>query len=128
MNLLPTCLIDRHGTKRWYLNGELHREDGPAIEFADGEKQWYINGHIHRLDGAAIIWGDGSKEWWVDGQLHRLDGPAIIRWDKTTEWWINDNPVTDIITNWAKENDIDLYNLSEDDKRLIRLVWFDYGK
>ena len=29
----------------WYnLNGELHREDGPAIEFADGDKSWYING------------------------------------------------------------------------------------
>ena len=24
--------------------GELHREDGPAIELADGTKSWYING------------------------------------------------------------------------------------
>jgi hypothetical protein len=30
-------------TKHWYLNGELHREDGPAIEFADGSKRWFLN-------------------------------------------------------------------------------------
>lgn len=23
---------------------QLHREDGPAVEFANGEKFWYING------------------------------------------------------------------------------------
>lgn len=25
-----------YGTKRWYLDGKLHREDGPAIEYVDG--------------------------------------------------------------------------------------------
>jgi hypothetical protein len=24
------------------LNGNLHREDGPAIEWADGTKYWYL--------------------------------------------------------------------------------------
>ena len=28
----------------WYLNGKLHREDGPAVEFSDGIKLWYLNG------------------------------------------------------------------------------------
>jgi len=32
------------GSKRWYLNGKLHREDGPAIEWNDGDKRWYLNG------------------------------------------------------------------------------------
>lgn len=33
------------GAKEWYLNGELHREDGPAVEYAGwGAKRWYING------------------------------------------------------------------------------------
>jgi hypothetical protein len=29
-----------------YVNdaGQLHREDGPAIEYADGYKQYYLNG------------------------------------------------------------------------------------
>jgi hypothetical protein len=26
------------------LNGELHREDGPAAEWADGSKAWWLNG------------------------------------------------------------------------------------
>ncbi len=25
-------------------NGQLHREDDPAIEFTNGNKEWYING------------------------------------------------------------------------------------
>ena len=29
----------------WYnLEGQLHREDGPACEYANGIKEWYING------------------------------------------------------------------------------------
>jgi len=39
----PICEVDEYGTKYWYLNGELHREDGPAAEYADGSKYWYVN-------------------------------------------------------------------------------------
>jgi len=35
---------DANGSKHWYLNGELHRMDGPAVEFANGSKRWYVNG------------------------------------------------------------------------------------
>ena len=31
------------GTKKWYLHGELHREDAPAVEYADGSKEWYLH-------------------------------------------------------------------------------------
>ena len=32
-------------TKIWRnSNGQYHRTDGPAVEFADGSKVWYING------------------------------------------------------------------------------------
>ena len=52
----------------WYnLEGKLHREDGPAIEWADGRKSWWINGQLHRVDGPAVEWVDGSKEWWING-------------------------------------------------------------
>ncbi len=30
---------DANGTKRWYLNGRLHRDGGPAIEHPDGTKE-----------------------------------------------------------------------------------------
>ena len=28
------------GTKEWYFNDQLHRVDGPAVEYSD----WYLNG------------------------------------------------------------------------------------
>ena len=59
------------------LNGRLHREDGPAIEFVYGKKEWYRDGKLHREDGPAIEFADGSKKWYRDGELHREDGPAI---------------------------------------------------
>ena len=36
--------VDDRGTKFWFLNGEYHREDGPAIEYRDGTKYWFLNG------------------------------------------------------------------------------------
>ena len=37
--------IDKSGTKIWRNSrGQCHREDGPALEFANGKKYWYING------------------------------------------------------------------------------------
>ena len=39
-----TVKVFEDGTKEWYLNGERHREDGPAIEYDDGHKEWYLNG------------------------------------------------------------------------------------
>ena len=38
-----TVRIYNGGTKFWQLNGKLHREDGPAFEWADGAKQWWMN-------------------------------------------------------------------------------------
>ena len=44
-----TCKIEvkvhSNGIKYWYQNGQLHRVDGPAIEYSDGSKKWYIEGN-----------------------------------------------------------------------------------
>ena len=37
-------VVYANGTKWWYLNDQLHREDGPAVEGVSGGKQWYLNG------------------------------------------------------------------------------------
>lgn len=66
---------------------KVHRDDGPAIEYADGSKQWFKNGEIHRLDGPAIEYADGSKQWFKDGFFHRTDGPAVELADGTKEWY-----------------------------------------
>ena len=42
------CITHRDGTKEWWFNGELHREDGPAIECRNGTtKIWYLNNKRH---------------------------------------------------------------------------------
>lgn len=58
----------------WYRFGKIHREDGPAIELADGSKKWFCDGKPHREDGPAVERADGSKEYWLDGEF--LDGGA----------------------------------------------------
>lgn len=60
--------VDEDGIQRWYQNGQLHREDGPAIIWANGDKHWYKNGKCHRKDGPAIIREDGSLEWYKNGK------------------------------------------------------------
>ena len=83
------------GTKRWYLNGERHREDGPAVERCSGSKEWWVNGKRHREDGPAVEWSDGYKEWWINGERHREDGPAVEGSIRTKRWWINGKQVTE---------------------------------
>ena len=64
------------GTKHWRnKHGELHREDGPAVEWFDGDVEYYINGKFHRTDGPAVEWASRTR-YYINGKLHRLDGPA----------------------------------------------------
>ena len=58
---------DGSGSNFWYLNDKLHREDGPAIEWANGIKFWYLNDKRHREDGPAIEYADGDKSWYLNG-------------------------------------------------------------
>jgi hypothetical protein len=55
------------GTKCWYLNDKLHREDGPAVVYKDGDRFWYLNGQLHRTDGPAVEFKDGDKRWFING-------------------------------------------------------------
>ena len=59
--------VYENGTKKWYLNDELHREDGPAIECCSGTKHWYLNDELHRIDGPAIERSDGTNHWYLNG-------------------------------------------------------------
>jgi len=73
----------------WDGNKILHKEDGPAIEYADGDKEYWINGERHREDGPAVECTNGHKEYWINGKRHREDGPAIEYADGDKEYWIN---------------------------------------
>jgi hypothetical protein len=80
--------VDDYGTKRWYLDDKLHREDGPAVEYTDG-RTWYLNGKLHRVDGPAMEYYNGSKYWFLNDKFHRTDGPAIELTSGTKYWFLN---------------------------------------
>ena len=111
----PTCTIWEDGTKQWYLNGKLHREDGPAAEYADGTKAWYLNDKLHREDGPAVELLSGSKRWYLNDKLHREDGPAIEYADGTKHWYLNDRELaehefdTQLFIKWVKRGGEELY-------------------
>ncbi len=52
--------IDTSGTKIWRLNGNLHRENGPAIICTDGYKEWWINGKLIASKGMKYRFHDGK--------------------------------------------------------------------
>ena len=61
--------VAKDGTRRYYNNaGELHRDEGPAVDWADGTKLWYQNGQLHRIDGPAVECRDGDKRWYINGK------------------------------------------------------------
>lgn len=100
-----------NGDKMWFVNGYLHREDGPAYitdlsrvwvckdkkHRANGlpavinvwSKEWWENGNLHRIDGPAIEYVYDGKEWFIDGIRHRTDGPAVEWNNGHKEYWLN---------------------------------------
>lgn len=103
-----------NGRKDWYKNGLRHREDGPAKEYANGSKEWWINGEFHREGGPAVEWFDDGicchKEWYRNGLSHREDGPAVEESDGSKEWWI-DGVIQKklIIRNYLHDDRIEYY-------------------
>jgi len=67
-NNQPICKTNFFGDKLWFLNGKLHREDGPATEYTTGSKFWFLHGQRHRIDGPAIEYANGDKSWWYYGE------------------------------------------------------------
>jgi hypothetical protein len=91
------------------------------IIYPNGTHFWYKDGKIHREDGPAIIYSDGTHFWYKDGKRHREDGPAIIRPNGYQSWYINDKHITNDIINWAKDRNIDLNNMTDEDKIILKL-------
>ena len=93
--------IDEAGNKYWRNEkGELHREDGPAKENADGEKEWWVNNKLHRLDGPALEGPTGDDLWFIEGQEYteeeynkkiiemKVQNPEINK--DGTKYWYNE--------------------------------------
>lgn len=106
MKASSASCTDTRYEKIWRVNNKIHREGGPAIEYATGTKNWLCCGVPHREDGPAAecqlrnMWRiDGiyhkdltqvASVWYFRGKIHRIDGPAVIYPDMTEEWWLDD--------------------------------------
>ena len=80
-------VVDADGTVSHYLHegGPLHRAGGPAVEnLATGRREWWLNGDRHRVDGPAVE-RPGRIEYWRCNLLHRDDGPAVVT--PSGEFW-----------------------------------------
>ena len=60
--------VTENSTKWYNPKGQLHREDGPAVEYTDGYKSYYINDKRHREDGPAMEYTDGSKSYYINDE------------------------------------------------------------
>jgi hypothetical protein len=93
------------GEKVWYLNGLLHREEGPCTECKDCQSDNFEpasgSPEVSPMEkslakpktcskpGPAIVWASGGKQWFLNGKLHREDGPAVVYADGEKEWHLN---------------------------------------
>jgi hypothetical protein len=104
---LPESLPDHNFKVSWFLDGKLHRVDGPAyVHVANGivySLNWFINGQEHREDGPARIESMHNNSipistietWFYRGKIHRENGPAITIYYrngvvKSHQWYKHD--------------------------------------
>ena len=69
----PECKIYPGGTKRWWLNNKLHREDGPAVEHFDGVKYWHLNGNNIHPEVLVDLWLEREVFCWYDETTETLN-------------------------------------------------------
>ena len=74
-----------------YLNGNLHRNDGPACEYLNGDRIYYLNGKKHRLDGPAVSYFTNSNpryniffKFYIDGKQYSKE-----EFDKVAYLYLN---------------------------------------
>ena len=79
----PKMKVGPTGTKRWTLNGTLHRGNGPAVEWPGGSKEWYLHGKRHREDGPAIEYPNGEKRWFLNNE--KVSWEQVFRQAKNPE-------------------------------------------
>ena len=80
-------------------NGQVHREDGPAI-ITDWSQEWFQNGVVHRADGPAMMYkqhpqprgemaikagGKNIAQWHFNGEYQEM---AILDDATFSKYWI----------------------------------------
>ena len=60
------CKVLYDNTIRYYKDGALHRQDGPACEYPNGSCVWFLNGKLHKEDGPAVKAKNNYKEYYYN--------------------------------------------------------------
>ena len=68
----PECKACPNGDKEWWLNGKLHREDGPAYERPDGTKKWWLNNKKVHPETLVDLWLERGVFCWYDETTETL--------------------------------------------------------
>jgi len=110
--MLNGLFVDEYGAKRWFKDGQYHREDGPAVERKNGYNEWYKNDKCHREDGPAIERPDGTKRWYYKGFfVGQEDKPDPTLWARLTSVEVNGGSLLngcvvdlDGIKTWYKDD------------------------
>lgn len=51
---------------------QFHRLNGPAT-VDENVQRWYKDGVLHREDGPAVLWVDGKQEYWIEGKALTME-------------------------------------------------------
>ncbi len=79
------CVQKKNGVF-WYRDSShtiMHRIGGPAAIFDSGKKVWIVNDKRHRDDGPALTWADGTYDWYLDGIYYQAFEDYIKELKKT---------------------------------------------
>jgi hypothetical protein len=79
------CEIDEDGNTFWWNGSSLHREDGPAIVWANGDMEWFHYGKTHRVGGPAMLYQNGEAQWYLND----------IPYSSLNAWLIENTYLTD---------------------------------
>lgn len=78
----PVRDVNGTGTVSWLLDGRLHRDDGPALEWFNGTCEWWWHGNRHRVGGPVVMWPTGTMQWWISGvQVSHADHDMVAALD-----------------------------------------------
>lgn len=71
-------IITQDGTTIFQLNGVPHRNELPAMQYADGTLKYYVSGSLHNMNGPAV-WRYGEDVTWAyNGKILHVGSDITI--------------------------------------------------
>lgn len=62
-----------NGAQEWWQNDKFHRlYNGPAATYRDGTFEWFVNGEYHREGGPAVLNIFGNYFWYTNGKITKI--------------------------------------------------------